>query len=347
MTYTSALSTLNTPWITGSLGVAAAAGFAPFERACLNGSVVALPLLKVLNLLAISLSFYAATQPGRLDGQSSHDAANKEMAEFMSLRRGGTLVAPKGWAFLIWAPIFLGEFLFAATSLVAVRDGTAMAGLLRKVSSGFILAQVFQSLWAATFRPKYVGRTKPVTTWMSAGMLTGIAACLNQAHSAYTSRNKSLLKSSIYFLPISLHFGWTTAAALVNWNGNLAVTVESPQVLAIAGWTSVVIATAVGVAITLQRSAPVYGSVICWALAACADGMSDRLDERDRLLAQVQSSKSNWGFGKQSLSPIDEVMNRKGQYGALLQKWLCTVGAVLSGAAAVWTTIQPQQPPTP
>lgn len=345
MTYSSVvLSTVNTPWVTGSLGAAAAAGFAPFARLCQEG--LALPLLKVLNLLAISLSFYAATQPGRLDGRSSDDS-NKDLAEFMSLRRGGTLVAPKGWAFIIWAPIFLGEFLFAATSLVAVRDGTAMASLLRKVSSGFILAQVFQSLWAATFRPKYVGRTKPVTTWMSAGMLTGIAACLNQAHMAYTNGNKGWMKHSLYFLPLSLHFGWTTAAALVNWNGNLAVTVESPQVLAVAGWTSVVIATAVGVAITLQRSAPVYGSVICWALAACADGMSDRLEERDRLLAQVQSSKLNWGFGKQPVISTDEILNRKGQYGAVLQKWLCTVGAVLSGAAAVWTTIQPKQLPTP
>jgi hypothetical protein len=346
MTYSSVLSTLNTPWITGSLGAAAVAGFTPFERACQNGNLLSLPLLQVMNLLAISLSFYAATQPGRLDGRQSEDE-NKEMTEFMSLRRGGTLVAPKGWAFIIWAPIFLGEFLFAATSLFTVQDGTAMAGLLRKVSSGFILAQVFQSLWAATFRSKYVGRTKRVTTWMSAGMLTGIAACLNQAHTAYTSRNKVLMKNSIYFLPISLHFGWTTAAALVNWNGNLAVTVESPQILAVAGWTSVLVATAVGVYITLQRSAPVYGGVICWALSACADGMSDRLEERGRLVGQLGSNKLNWGFGKQPIRSSDEILNRKGQYGALLQKWLCTVGAVLSGAAAVWTTIQPRQLPTP
>ena len=341
MTYSSALSAINTPWITGSIAASAVAGFPSLERLC-QDAIIALPLIKIVNLLAISLSFYAATQPGRLDGRQA-EMENKEITEFMSLRRGGTLVAPKGWAFIIWAPIFLGEFLFTFTSLFAVRDGTPVAGLLRKVSSGFIMAQVFQSLWAATFRPKYVGSMKKVTTWMSAGMLTGIAACLNQAHLAYAkSSSKKVVEQCLYFLPISLHFGWTTAAALVNWNGNLAVTVAQPQALAVAGWFSALIATAVGVGITLQRSAPVYGGVICWALAACADGMSDRLAERERLVAQVKSNKSSWGFGKQPVTTEDEIINRKGQYGAALQKWLCTVGAILSGAAAVWTTIQPQ-----
>jgi hypothetical protein len=334
------LSAINTPLITGSIGTTAIACLPSLERACMDGSI-AFPALKVLNLVAISLSFFAATQPGRLDGYQpdSKENPNKEVTEFMSLRRGGTLVAPKGWAFIIWAPIFLGEFIFATTSMLAVRQGTVVAALLQKVSGGFIMAQVFQTLWAASFRPKYIGADKGVSTWISAAMLTGIAACLNRSHAAHAVIEKSALQNLIYFLPISLHFGWTTAAALVNWNGNLAVTVDSPRALAVAGWVSVVAATAIGVVLTLQRSAPVYGGVICWALSACADGMSDRLDERNRLIAN--ENKSN-RFNKPS--SIDKILNRKGIFGAASQKWLCTAGAVLSGAAAVWTTIQPRQP---
>jgi hypothetical protein len=340
MTFSTALNSINTPFVTGSIGAIAGATLPRLEGILSNSNgAVALSVVKLLNILAISLSLFAVSQPGRLDGYQQNDNAdsNADVAEFMSVRRGGTLVAPKGWAFAIWAPIFLGEILFAATSTFIVKDGTILAGMLKRMSGGFIMAQVFQSLWAATFRKKYVGKGKGLSNWLSAIMLTGIASSLNRAHAAYARSNIGSMLHSIFFFPISLHFGWTTAAALVNINGNLAVTTDKPLFVASAGWASVVAATGVALLVTLQRSAPIYGLVICWALTACADGMSDRLDERDKLLAK----QGNFGWLKKQPSDI-AVVRRKGFYGAAIQKKLCTFGAIVSGAAAVWITIQPR-----
>lgn len=350
MTVSTALSAINTPLVTGSIGLAAAATLPTLERFCVHGHI-ALPVLKLLNLAAFALSFYATGQPGRLDGAASRtkDENNGDMngadvvTEFMSIRRGGTLVAPAGWAFAIWAPIFLGELVFTLSSLWAIQHGSTLAvGLLQKASAGFAMAQIFQVLWASTFRPKYFlgfgdtdKKRRIVSTCMSASMLTGIAASLNRAHMAYTSRGPigSAVDYLVFMLPISLHFGWTTAAALVNWNGNLAVLSDNPKVVAVAGWVSAIAATGVGVWVALSRSAPVYAGVISWALAACADGMKQRLAERDRL---VQKERARW-FLKDN---VDAIFNRKGMYGSQVQKWLCTAGSAISSAVAVFVTIQ-------
>ena len=334
MTFSTALNSINTPLVTGSIGAMAGATLPRLEGILSNGAI-ALPVVKLLNILAISLSLFSVSQPGRLDGYQQND--NADVVEFMSVRRGGTLVAPKGWAFAIWAPIFLGEILFAATSTMLVKEGTVLAVMLRRMSGGFIIAQVFQTLWAATFRKKYVGKGKGLSNWISAFMLTGIATSLNRAHAVYARSKIVSTLHSVFFFPISLHFGWTTAAALVNINGNLAVTTSEPFTVASAGWASVAAATGVALLVTLQRSAPVYGIVICWALTACADGMSDRLDERDKLL----SKQGNFSWLKKQPSD-DSVVRRKGFYGAAIQKKLCTFGAIISGAAAVWVTIQPR-----
>ena len=338
MTFSTALSSINTPIVTGSIGAIAGAALPRLELLLSNGDV-ALSVVKLLNILAISLSLFSVAQPGRLDGyqQTADTDSDAEIVEFMSVRRGGTLVAPKGWAFAIWAPIFLGEILFVTSSALLVKQGTILAELLGRMSAGFVVAQVFQALWAATFRKKYVGRRKGLSNWLSACMLTGIATSLNRAHMAYTSTKIGSILHSILFFPISLHFGWTTAAALVNWNGNLAVSADQPLTVASAGWTSVVAATGIAMCVTLQRCAPVYGFVICWALSACADGMSDRLNERDELISK------NGGMRWLAKKPTsDSILRRKGIYGAAIQKRLCTVGAIISGTAAVWTIIQPR-----
>jgi hypothetical protein len=125
-----------------------------------------------------------------------------------------------------------------------------------------------------------------------------------------------LLTYLLHGLPITLHFGWTTAASLVNLNGCLAMMDNSSDTLLTAvGHASVVVATVLGVAVTMSRRAPVYGGVICWALLACADGMTDRLRSLD------QSSSSSTVTA------------------ARVQKWLCRIGAGIVAAATVVATV--------
>jgi hypothetical protein len=138
----------------------------------------------------------------------------------------------------------------------------------------YVMANVFQSLWCASFRPKYIK-----TGWMgvSFAALACTAFSLSKVHKLVLGL--SGWRYLVYGLPISLHFGWVTAAALVNLNGAIAMNVNvSAETVAWAGHVSVVAATALGILVTVTRRAPLYGCVIGWALAAVADGMEKRID---------------------------------------------------------------------
>lgn len=309
----------NQPPLIAASGVVAAALLPIFQDTALSLSTI-----QLLQVAAYSLNIFATSQPGRLDGPQQDSMTSKStrdgtkdqtMSQAGALstgRRGRTLLAPKGWAFIIWAPIFAGELVYTVASCF-VKENDAQ--LIRKTSSGFIIAQVFQALWAASFRPKYKG----AYSFVSFAMLSGIAASLNGPHAAICRYEaQSLSTYALYGLPLSMHFGWTTAASLVNLNGCIAMMENSsPKLITAVGHASAVAATTLGVVVTLSRGAPVYGGVIAWALLACADGMSDRLSETK-----------------------DQDAKAAGVYGARVQKWLCRIGAGVVAASSIVATVR-------
>lgn len=222
------------------------------------------------------------------------------MIESISMR-DRSIVSPSGWAFIIWAPIFLGELALTTSSLF-LDSSSRIGSTLQKISPAFVASQLFQSLWTAAFRPRFA---KGREIYLSGVFLSGIAISLNRVHSLLCQESLSW-KESALFLPLTLHFGWTTAAALVNWNGSLAMRGWSDSQLAISGHLSAILATAIGVSVTLLRSAPVYGGVIAWALTACATGLKNRISTENR-------------------DDSVEVLNA-----AKRQRLLCTLGACLS-----------------
>ena len=120
--------------------------------------------------------------------------------------------------------------------------------------------------------------------------------------------------SSPYLIPVAMHFGWTTAATLVNLNGSLAMKEEiSETTMIAAGHASSLIATTLGVGVTLLYSLPAYGFTIAWALAACANGMR--------------------------VKPDSEKASANLKTGAKIQKLLLTAGSLLSAGASVYTLV--------
>jgi hypothetical protein len=118
---------------------------------------------------------------------------------------------------------------------------------------------------------------------------------------------------SWYFLPMVMHFGWTTAATLVNFNGSLAMSSEVSDFSVIsAGHASAVAATAMGVGVTVfELSTPVYGLTVAWALAAVAKGIS------------VETHEHHWSDSMQT--------------GARVQRALCLTGSILCATAAAFS----------
>uniref|UniRef100_A0A7S2LK24 Uncharacterized protein n=1 Tax=Leptocylindrus danicus TaxID=163516 RepID=A0A7S2LK24_9STRA len=330
------LAALNSPPLVASLGVA----LSIYGQAALETSPFFLKHHQWFNLVAYAINTVAVGIPGRIDGEvakgiqaendakkkknddevvsSSNAATNSESAALLP-RTGKTLVAPAGWAFAIWGPIFTGELAFVISQFF-VKDKQLLASQIQSISAPFVIAQLFQTLWCAAFRPKYTGNLM----WISTGMLGGVAYYLSKAHAVFTSASSvrmipgfSWWEYAIHFLPISLHFGWTTAATLVNLNGAVAVAdyrTSSNALINVVGHASVVAATALGVAITFSRQAPVYGGVISWALFAVADGMRQRL---------AASSNGNNNVGAQR------------------QLILSTAGAYISGLASFAAGLMP------
>jgi len=200
-------------------------------------------------------------------------------------------------AFIIWAPIYFGE-LVMVTSQFFFPETSAVSSIIQQISVPFTFANIFQSLWCASFRPKYRGKY----SFISAAMLTIIAYSLSKAHVIYASSPHAITKSQycLLFLPLSLHYGWTTAATLVNWNGSVAkqdpAHISTPRIMAGLGHFSAAVATLLGSYITIRQKSPVYGAVIAWALAAVSDGMRKRLIANSAPFLSEENKKKTAGY---------------------------------------------------
>eukprot|EP00984_Skeletonema_dohrnii_P012328 scaffold4986_cov139-Skeletonema_dohrnii-CCMP3373.AAC.1 len=274
------LRNLSPPLVTLA-GVATMAGL-PAIDAILSTST-SLAALKFINTAAFALNVGAVSVPGRLDGQQDDEMrkgeinpskpnANETASGVYGRNRCRTLVDPSGWAFAIWGPIYLGETAFIATQLLSSHADAVIPGM----TAPFVAANLMQSLWCASFRPSYLG--DGMKKYISAGMLAGTAYSLSlvlEAGNAAAAANPAF--QAWMLTPFVIHFGWVSAATLVNLNGSLAShSTSSPRALTALGHSSALAATALGVGVTVAMSAPVYGMTLAWALAACADGMKKR-----------------------------------------------------------------------
>merc|ERR1719162_2437100 len=94
---------------------------------------------------------------------------------------------------------------------VMVEDSSPLAPLIQEIAGPYVTAQIFQSLWTASFRPRYNrGR---FYKYVSVVNLAGAAYALSFCHAAFTSTDIKYthVEYLLYFFPLTLHFGWVTA----------------------------------------------------------------------------------------------------------------------------------------
>ena len=325
------LRSMNSPPLVAMAGATLSIAL-PFLDATLSSSA-SLALLKALNVAAFTTNVIAVTIPGRLDGQEMRDFPTKNAnsstkstnesnpllatkdepsSATNKLNHSRTLVNPSGWAFAIWAPIYIGEGAFVTAQLLASDPYTT--ALLPQLTAPFVAANLFQSLWCASFRPSYLHGW---TRYISVGMLAGTGYSLNLVHSACStvlSAEPTMLAHLL--LPLTIHFGWVSAATLVNLNGSLGADGSaSTQSLIALGHSSAVVATVLGVGLTIARAAPAYGLTLAWALAACADGMANRSNSSTTSVSEEEET-----FAK----------------AAGVQRNLCWVGSFACAVAAAY-----------
>jgi hypothetical protein len=273
------LSQINSPAIVLSAGAAILAGLPLAAAFATTGA--SLGLLQAANVTAYALNCASVSVPGRIDGQEQNEMQGRKTNDqtyqtIYSPTKGRSLIAPAGWAFAIWGPIYLGEAIFCGSLLLGTSE-SVMANL-PAITAPFVAANILQCLWCAAFRPSYMNGSWE--KYVSMAMLGGTAFCLSQVHALAAA-------SSWYFLPLTMHFGWTTAATLVNLNGSVAMSDASDTTVIAVGHTSTALATLLGVGVTLAQQSPAYGLTVAWALAACADGMTRRRGENQTVSSDI------------------------------------------------------------
>jgi len=169
---------------------------------------------------------------------------------------------------------------------LALPEASPLVPIIREVTGPYLYAKQFQILWNASFRPEF---QQGFYKYIAPLNLSGLALSLSFCHTAYTTKDArekyGVVDFALNFLPLSLHFGWTTVTSLVNWNASISVEKEIPtKYVAYFGHASVAAVTIAGVGVSLKRGAPWYGLVIAWALSAVATGLTKRIEgaEQDK-----------------------------------------------------------------
>ena len=206
------------------------------------------------NLLTVQL-------PGRLDGEIANDGKNKAPLRF------DTLFAPAGYAFAIWAVIYLGEILLSTT--VAINGKPV--DVIRKATPWWATANLMQSLWCASFRPRFINML-----WLPSIMLSLGAFALLGAHNEFSFELQGMEWGWEKFIlllmraPISLHAGWLCAASILNINGWLAASKFNMSTQLAFCIFSVYAAFLVGAIFSFRTGDPLIALTIAWALRAIA-----------------------------------------------------------------------------
>ena len=162
----------NSPALVATAGVSILLGL-PALEAAVASSTVSLAVLKGANCLAFLVNAASVSVPGRLDGEKhltpSKPLDNINHNSSTSTSHTGTveegtplvvsagnandetdtppvygvrsLLSPSGWAFAIWAPIYVGEAAFCTAQLFAT-ESSSLAQVLPEITGSFVAANL-------------------------------------------------------------------------------------------------------------------------------------------------------------------------------------------------------------
>ena len=265
---------------------------------------------QILSVGAFAVNVASVGIPGRVDGEMAEEAKRAMAARKAAKTDGKTdaqepagiprahwsrgLVSPAGWAFAIWGPIFVGESAFAAMvgNPALTSSNPAAAAVFGVVAPYWAAACGLQALWCAAFRP---WARRPRHFWLPGALLAAEAAALGGAHRALvlvSGLEGHALSFREYFcghLPLAMHFGWITAAAVVSANSFAAVAAWPKRTRVSLAFKSIRLAAAFASCVSVTSGDPVPSFVVAWALAAVVSdgGKSETADVGDEALRSL------------------------------------------------------------
>lgn len=184
-------------------------------------------------------------------------------------RKYQTLATPAGWAFSIWALIFLSEAVFCVAQLLPQLRGSEEVA---KAGPPFAFACLFQAAWSFAFGNEYIYTSQALILLILLALWRTNAAL----HAISKSSPPSLSHYILLYLPFAVHFGWLTAASIVSLNVSLVAIAPSHHAWLLA--LAVISLTCAFVAGILAPDST-YTLTISWALAGVSSQLKSPLDE--------------------------------------------------------------------
>lgn len=170
------------------------------------------------------------------------------------------LISPAGYAFAIWAVIYVLTIVVGAMFVKYRATGTGSA---RRLAIDIAVACAAAALWLVVSAANW--------TWVTSVLLTVMAVVLLDAAriAAGPADEQAGPVNTMVRVTVGIYASWATAAVFLNWASDFGKTVADPSVL---GWQLIFLIGAVvlGVAVTVGYGAvlPAYPVVLIWAFAA-------------------------------------------------------------------------------
>jgi uncharacterized membrane protein len=178
-----------------------------------------------------------------------------------------TLVTPVGWAFSIWGIIFVSQALWTLRQFCKAPE-QFVESVQQAVGFKYVFTVIAQAGWTMTFSQELI----PVSLILMACIwinLLQIVRSFNEVNSSRLNASNDFKSTAMNYLlamfPFAVHFGWITAATVVN--ANLVLVYEnysaSTQFLASIGGLALLVVFALVLLFFGYSTVPL---VLAWAL---------------------------------------------------------------------------------
>ena len=202
-------------------------------------------------ILALTVNILASTLP--LNGQNTGEISDRFLVYFV----------PAGYVFAIWGIIYIGWIAF---SIYQFQPAQKESPRLRNLGYLFAISGIFNAAWLVCWHYNVFGLSVLVMLTLLALLIASYLK-LNVGNTLVNTAEKWSVD-----IPFSIYLGWITVATVanisdwlyfVNWSGfGIA-----PQTWAV---TMIVIATMLGVLMTVIRRDSGYVFVLVWSFAGIA-----------------------------------------------------------------------------
>ena len=207
-------------------------------------------------IIALTVNILASTLP--LNGQNTGEISDRFQVYFV----------PAGYVFSIWGIIYIGWIAFTIFQFRALQKESPR---LRKLGYLFALSGIFNAAWLFTWHYNQFG--------LSVLVMLSLLGLLIASYLSLNVNKESVSRAERWSvdIPFSVYLGWITVATvanvtdwlyLVEWNGfGIA-----PQTWAVI---MIVVASVVGLLMTLTRKDAAYVFVLVWSFIGIAVKQAD------------------------------------------------------------------------